>query len=213
MSDLFSKSEGGRAGADSPLQLSLEPSWEKRGRGQLRGRTWSLTWTLAPGGTSLGYFTAHGIQGLRKVWKSGGGGGGSKSYVVGIICPPAQVEIIGSNDLPKTGGGREGMTPLPLSSDGFPGYMYVPCIVTRPVDATKIWVGKYYQSTTNVAVAVSQKRVDQSFVFPEYSAGKCPSCPSSSTGPLGYTACIWWWCPKYFLKMNSFFWILSFKYA
>ena len=89
--------------ADSLLQLSLEPSWEKRGRGQLRGRTWSLTWTLAPGGTSLGYFTAHGIQGLRKVWKSGGGGGGSKSYVVGIICPPAQVEIIGSNDLPKTG--------------------------------------------------------------------------------------------------------------
>ena len=126
--------------ADSLLQLSLEPSWEKRGRGQLRGRTWSLTWTLAPGGTSLGYFTAHGIQGLRKVWKSGGGGGGSKSYVVGIICPPAQVEIIGSNDLPKTGG--EGMTPLPLSSDGFPGYMYVPCIVTRPVDATRIWVGK-----------------------------------------------------------------------
>ena len=61
--------------ADSLLQLSLEPSLEKRGRGQLRGRTWSLTWTLAPGGTSLGYFTAHGIQDRRKVWKSGCWGG------------------------------------------------------------------------------------------------------------------------------------------
>ena len=60
---------------DSLLQLSLEPSLEKRGRGQLRGRTWSLTWTLAPGGTSLGYFTAHGIQDRRKVWKSGSWGG------------------------------------------------------------------------------------------------------------------------------------------
>ena len=58
---------------------------------------------------------------------------GSKSFVVGIIL---NVEIIGFNDLSKTGVG-EGMTPLPLSSDG-PVYMYVPCIVTRPVDATRI---------------------------------------------------------------------------